>query len=271
MKVLLQEQYPILPKWPGVFVTGKSVTPEQAKEIIFRTDTNLQRGPSEFLNGNDKRFKDKCITAFGWDPFNAAQHSWWNLHKAEDEEAHKVAMLKILPANSGYEDLRDVVKAWKKELKIIDTEYVYNSFLSSAYAGGPTGWCHPSGNISVDGHNYGKWPTVEDIKKDWQTIAEAFPFLDLACTLFNKEYCEEGTSPICTIVVKSGAVQVGEPTMSLHDRNQDAPRDVMFGLSAMLRGMQSGSFACERAWPAGWLEEFAGKSKSAMLKVAPWL
>ena len=38
-----------LPKWPGLLVIGDKVTPEQAMEILIRTD-NLQ------LSSNDRKF-----------------------------------------------------------------------------------------------------------------------------------------------------------------------------------------------------------------------
>ena len=44
---LQENEHPSLPKWPASFVTGKTVTPEQAKDIIFRTDSSLAY-PSEY-------------------------------------------------------------------------------------------------------------------------------------------------------------------------------------------------------------------------------
>ena len=83
--ILTEAEYPGLPKWPGVFITGKSVTPEQAKEIIFRTDTNVQHGPSDYLSGNDRAFEARIKREFGWLPLIERQDKFWALSKVEDE------------------------------------------------------------------------------------------------------------------------------------------------------------------------------------------
>jgi hypothetical protein len=50
-----------LPKWPQMIVTGKPVTVENAKDIIFRTDSFLTSS-DEFSGGNNKEFNDwYCI------------------------------------------------------------------------------------------------------------------------------------------------------------------------------------------------------------------
>lgn len=65
MNVLTVEQYPGLPKWPEAYVTGTAVTPEQAKEIIFRTDRPVTY-ISDYGFGNDRPFRERCVEAFGW-------------------------------------------------------------------------------------------------------------------------------------------------------------------------------------------------------------
>ena len=46
-----------LPKWSQMIVTGKNVTVEQAKDIIFRTDYFLT-DPSKYSAGNDDQFNN---------------------------------------------------------------------------------------------------------------------------------------------------------------------------------------------------------------------
>lgn len=46
-----------LPKWPQMIVTGKPVTIDQAKEIIFRTDSFLTSS-DEFAGGNNREFNE---------------------------------------------------------------------------------------------------------------------------------------------------------------------------------------------------------------------
>ena len=273
MKELPQNQWPGLPKWPGVFVTGKSVTPEQAKEIIFRTDTSVMR-PSDYMDGNDRQFQERCIQQFGWKPYLDLQSDCWAVlsdeAKKEESLARRDRANALLEAH-GIDNVWEIGEAWKKEMGIIDTEYVYNSHLSSAYIGGPTGWCSIGGNISVDGHNYGKWPSVESIVNDWQALVAAFPYLDLQCSLFDGEACEDATSPGCTIIVKDGKVTVCEPDLSLHVANPEPRKGIMDEMMPLLMGLQSGRYSHEQSWPEEWVKEFGVKSTAAMRKVAPFL
>lgn len=268
MSVLTPDQYPGLPKWPAAFVTGKSVTPEQANDIIFRTDTSLH-SPSEYGFGNDKRFAEHCVKVFGWQPLIDAENAWYKIHTMP--EAQKAAeMERLLPEKYGYDNLFSVRDAWRDELGIISTEYVCNSWLASSYIGGPHGWCSPQGNIHSDGHNYGKWPSVEAIVDEWTKLMAAFPYLHLACTLYSGEQCEEHSVPVCTILVAHGAVNVYEPTLELHDRNPTMGNGLDDSIGRLMRVVR-GDYSGEHGWPAGWVEEFGAKSTAAMKKVAPWL
>lgn len=47
-----------LPKWPQMIVTGQSVTVDQAKNIILRTDSFLT-DPYKWSGGNNHKFNTK--------------------------------------------------------------------------------------------------------------------------------------------------------------------------------------------------------------------
>lgn len=266
MKILTPDQYPGLPKWPGAFVTGKSVTPEQAKDIIFRTDTSVGY-PSDYMGGNDRRFQERCIAQFGWKPLLDAEGKWFELHKIADQAEKEAAIELLCPTKYGFDNLWDVRNKWQEEMGMVATEYVHNSFLSSAYIGGPHGWCSPSGNIHSDGHNYGKWPGVETIVDDWAALVTAFPYIDVVCSLFSHEACQEERQPVCTIVIRDGKVVVCAPDLTMHDRNVEPVKE--FDMGGLLQIM-SGDYSYERGWPTGWVEEFGAKSTATMKKVAPW-
>lgn len=270
MKELTQDQWPGLPKWPGVFVTGKSVTPDQAKDIIFRTDTSIHR-PSEYMGGNDHRFRAHCARVFGWQPYLDLQKLYFDAF--HDKEAGGVErrqkIFDKLEAN-GFPNIWSVGEAWAEEMGIVCTEYVYNSWLSSSYIGGPTGWVSPKGEVSVEGHNYGKWPSVEDIVEEWKRLQAAFPYIDLVCTLHSGEACEDDARPVCTIVVRDGAVKVCEPDLSLHDREAPEKTSILDDLT-FIQNLTSGNYNHEHGWPPAWVGEFGEKSTAAMKKVAPFL
>ena len=63
-----------LPKWPQMMVTGKHVTLEQAKEIIFRTDPFLV-DTSKYSGGNAHEFNAWYRKEAGLDLFEGSKTS----------------------------------------------------------------------------------------------------------------------------------------------------------------------------------------------------
>lgn len=179
-----------LPKWPAMIVRGTPVTPEQAKEIIRRTDRSFQRG----ISGNDHEFNRRLAVRLG---LPKSLHPW-------DARENKSFGSETFRAELEEEE------AWKVCWGVIETEYVKNDWIASSYIGGPHGWCSPNGTISYN-ENVGKYPGIGDIRDDWTKIAEAFPFLELTATLMDREWSEEGENPIVTLRVSKGTVVVGPP------------------------------------------------------------
>lgn len=249
MKILTPEQYPGLPKWPMAYVTGQSVSPEQAKEINFRTDTNFH-GISDYGFGNDSRFRKSCTELFGWKPVIDAQNAIFN--RPDKTQPYS--------GPDGWE----MSSRWVEEMGIICTEYVTNSFLATSYIGGPNGWCHPDGTILSEGKNYGKYPSVEEVVDEWKRLQEAFPFLDLICTLYSGEQSEDHSVPVVSIIVKNGEVLVVEPDLSLHNRPPVVSNDL--GIGHIMR-ISRGDYSVEHGWPAEWIHEFAERSRKAVDKI----
>jgi hypothetical protein len=250
MKILTPDQYPGLPKWPMAYVTGESVTPEQAKEINFRTDTNFH-SISEYGFGNDRDLRKRCTKLFGWEPIIAAQEAMFK----RDKDAPYTGL-------SGWE----MSSRWVKEMGIITTEYVCNSFLATSYIGGPHGWCQLDGTIRSEGTNYGKWPSVEEVVNEWGRLQEAFPFLNLVCTLYSGEQCEDDSVPVVSIIVQNGAILVVEPDMSLHNHEQPN-RGSMDDMLTHVMALSHGDYSAEQGWPEAWIVEFGERSRAAVAKV----
>lgn len=186
--------FPGLPKWPQMLVTGVPVTPEQAKEIIRRTDSFF----TNWYDGNDEKYVRWVRDTLG-------------MPRCERDGG----MLKLIE----YFSLRD---AWQERWGCICTEYVHNSWISSPFIYGAHGWCHPDGKIGfID--NVGKWPSGEAVFLDWEIIAKKFPFLDLGITLMSGEQCEDDTLPIVSMRVQNGAVTVIDPrATNVHAQHQSA-------------------------------------------------
>jgi len=229
-----------LPKWPQMLTAGKSVSIEQAKEIIRRTD-------SFFLHlsgGNDDDYNNKVF-----DLLNIPSESHDIQARLEMSDKTRFALLdKILKEQD----------EWRKQFGVIETHYVNNDWISTFYVCGPAGWCHPTGQIGHT-HNVGKWPSPEEIAEDWHLIVSAFPFLETVSTLFDKEYCEEGANPVVTIFVKDGNVTLMDADLKLHEAY---PKPKL-----RYNGTEDDDILCatmEHGVPFGWIEEWAKNARLAV-------
>lgn len=167
-----------LPKWPAIAVVGEKVTPYQAQEIIIRT------GGFHFFT-NDEEFEDQILEAIG-----VRKEGW----------------------SKNWDDME---KADKKYQVLPEVNYLRSSRVASAYVGGPNGWINWDGTIFENNKNIGKYPSVEEVYREWQAIARAFPYLDLQCQLFDGEYCESGIKPVVQYNVKGGKVKMSIPKVAL--------------------------------------------------------
>lgn len=137
-----------LGKWPSLVVTGERISERAANEVIIRT-TAL-----EFLEVNDSEWNDLVMDAFG-------------LSRRRDQHNQ-----------SWQEDLARLT-AQEHELRTLPLQYLHNSRVSSAYIGGPHGWCNWDGTIGCAGYSIGKWPDGLTIQRDLKAITTAFPYLNM--------------------------------------------------------------------------------------------
>lgn len=216
-------------KWPQMMVKGKSITIDQAKEIIFRTDRFFVDFHKSSGGNNDK----------------------WNKWARNIFGYSKLLNNKEFDTNNKEFDIEEFRVKFEKSLKFLQTEYVHNSWASCAYVYGPYGWCHPDGKIYYC-DNVGKWPSVEAIVKDWQMIIEAFPFLDLTLTIFDGESCNEKKSPIFSLKIKDEKIEFTDN--HLKSDIDDDSRPLLF-LTRREQGL-----------PDSWIKEFGYKSREIIEK-----
>lgn len=170
-----------LPKWPACCVTGNSVTEEQAMEILIRTQ-------NFYFPTNDHDFKKELAKTLG---VNIESEQSWGVMKPEE------------------------MKRLQEEYQCLDLYYLSNEQICSAYTGGPNGWLNWNGTVHQMSKNIGKWPSVAEIFEEWKRIAQAFPFLNLRCQLFDSEYYTENPKPLIEFIVKDGKVEMKTPTDAL--------------------------------------------------------
>lgn len=178
-------------KWPAMIVQGDSVSPEQAAEIIFKTDRHF---PNFTYAGNDTDYRDLLHEALGVET------------KVNEREPSFYTKIDSFTSRCGV---------------LTGIDYLANDQILSAYVGGPHGWCHWDGTIFSNSYNIGKWPCVESVAEEWRHILENFPYLNLQCQLFDGEACEEDIKPIVTIFVGNGVVRVEDADEPIGEVNSD--------------------------------------------------
>lgn len=209
-----------LPKWPALLVKGDDVTAVQAAEILVRTDHSM---PSFEYAGNDRAHAQRLADIFGI-PEEYDDGIGYLQKRTEAQESKRVNEMHVKWAS---------IEALEKKLGKLPLEYLGNSWIVSSYIGGPHGWCNWEGKIGNCNTNIGKWPSVEAVTRDWELIAEAFPFLNLECQLCNHEagYPKEDqvNGPIVKFIVKKGKVKAipqdpGKDTYIVAPRDSDISR-----------------------------------------------
>jgi hypothetical protein len=182
--------YPGLPKWPQLLISGAQVTEEQAMEVIRRNDRFFE---SVYGGGNNREFEVRIreVVAMPGEPEDK-----WDL----DHEERMQIMDKV------WADFEDWSEAWRP----LKTSYIHTDWLASAYVGGPNGWMHPDGTISHT-KNVGKWPGVGEVRNDLKMIAKAFPFIEMDAMLMSGEEFEDSKEPLVGFKVKAGKVTVVTP------------------------------------------------------------
>lgn len=209
-------------------VTGKPVTEDQAKEIIRRTDSAFQHLD---IAGNNHEHRTRLTRLYNYPVLN-------------DDSYPKY-----------FEERVKWFEAWG----FIQTEYVHNDWIASAFIMGPHGWCHPNGQIGfVD--NVGKWPTIEHIQREWGIIAKAFSFLDVGATLYSGESCAEGIEAVVSLRIRSGKVTLKDPhTTDVHKGHPPATRSDGGYTDAEFVALRFGPYRnlrLECGVPDAWLEEW---------------
>lgn len=193
-------------KWPQMLTTGKDVTTDQAFEIIRRTDEFITNPDGGF--GNNREFVAMARRAMGMQAYLDLEKEWLKKNPIDYEGK---------PNHYWWDGwaMRDIIAGCLGHIK---TEYVHNTWASSAYIGGPYGWCHPNGKIKYT-DNIGKYPSLEEVILEWEDMLEAFPFIEVAVSIFPNEegYSDEASS---NFLVGQGKIVYLESSQGLHVTNE---------------------------------------------------
>lgn len=236
MKLSVEELSALsLPKWPQMRVWGEDVTVEQAKEIIFRTD-------SFFCTSEDME--------------NDRRPNWADWARVQ------IGLASPAISRLSHVERYNMDLEIGQALKAITNDYVRNSWADSSYVYGAYGWCSPEGKIFYC-DNVGKWPSANEILEEWEQLAAAFPFVKATVVVMSAEHCEGG-EPVFAIKIKGGvanAVTADEVVMPDMEFSRDAE-----DLSAILGSMFGAFKKAGNAVPDSWLPEIAEKIKPVVEK-----
>lgn len=262
--------FPGLPKWPQHLVCGRDISVDQAKEVILCTDSFFLQG----YGGNNRAWEAWAKETLGINgfPTEKLREEYWKVYhevkKVLGEE--KCKEVPNYPWSLGQECEEKYVLGAKA---VYGLGYVYNSWVSSSYIGGPHGFANPSGKI-YSSDNIGKWPSCQEVVRDWVRIAHRFPFLELVAILFDKEYSEEGRSPVYALQVKDGEVtriKDLQQALSLYEEYKNSsghPTTSLDPMASFLLRLNSGSDGWrsgEQGVPDQWIEEW-GKLLRPMIE-----
>lgn len=177
-----------LPKWSGLIVVGEPVTELQAMLILIRTDWFS-------FSSNDRDFQKQINkTLYG------VEVSYIDLHDVLAKK-HGITPMEAQVITD------DVLEKYG----VISLDCMCNHRVTSAWVGGPHGWCDWDGKIGSTCYNVGKYPSIEDIYEECGRIAEAFDFLNMKLQLLDREITEDDPKPVVEIHIKDGSVSIHEP------------------------------------------------------------
>ena len=112
-----------------------------------------------------------------------------------------------IPCGYGKAPDRDSLREFLDRVHALNLQYICNHRL---LAGTPNGWCDWQGYIhTTSGLVY--WGETEAVREEWTEVADAFPFLDLRCQLWD----EAGNKPLIEFTVRGGKVRTSTPRSPL--------------------------------------------------------
>lgn len=173
-------------KWPGLVVSGEPISPDDAAEILIRTDGS----PLVYsMSCNDRRWCRMLGAALGLEPEDYGDPPEVRQRRWKERDDMRAA------------------------LGCLNLSYLSNHQIASSWIGGPHGWCSWDGSIGCSTFNIGKWPSVGDVLEEWGEIASAFPALTLTCHLLDQEIGGETEGvPVVEFCVSGGDVILRRPT-----------------------------------------------------------
>lgn len=153
--------------YPLIYITGESISKEQAFEIIRRTDLFFFQPERSTESMNLKKDLDMPMNSD--DLFYIAEHRLDKIRLFYDRNEYKKA-----------------IDVWADKWGCLNINHFHNDIISSS---APICWCHPNGEIYFNGYFYINVTNfIESVYNDWKIIANEFKFLNLRVLCFRLGY-----------------------------------------------------------------------------------
>lgn len=236
-------------KWVQMVVSGKQLTQEQVCEIYLKTDSNLNTIEMYNFKSGTEHLPPLLKAYYDFSGFNDV----YTLLKNSEND---------IDADVFYKRIYEFNEFLHNKIQTIDNYYVTNNWTNSSFIFGAYGWCNPDGNIKfID--NIGKYPDSEDIVSEWETLADAFPYLDIHVTIMSDENCVADRVPLFNLRVLEGKVFITEPDLSVHTTIDNFQRDysTMHLDSSKKCGLQLSHVYMLSSIVAGYTDEFISTLK----------
>ena len=160
-----------LPKWPHLIIAGKQVTCEQAKDIIFKTDSWFTETMMRSYSNRPRAIHKEYLDISGLSEFSDISDVIF-----KNRDAFFIYNLELL----------NLSETLSEHLNIVDNEYIRSDMADSHYIGGAHGICDSDGNIFYD-RNIGKHPDALEVYDEFKALVKEFPYIELRAALYDIE------------------------------------------------------------------------------------
>lgn len=244
-------------KWAQTIISGRPVSLEQAFEIIRRTDPFVTSPCDNFdydrrITGGLSKMLQKML---GFEEVHNMEQAYFDANQGKTYWSEGYALRQLIARCLGH----------------IETEYIYNNWGYSCYIGGPNGWISPKGYI----HHYkniGKDASLDEVIMEFEDLTDAFPYLELAVSIYNHEECERGESDenrmTAAFTIKD-KVFTFEDNDKIHERWQSGNNELSESADPLehLKRRLSGDILSQYGLPGEFLERCAELHKPTVDKI----
>lgn len=189
----------VIGKWTKMYLVGKQITQDQAKDIISKTDKFISKVS---LFPYNSKYHKRINDTFG---FTEIINHWDRANDWQTEHD---------PITWEYENEIDNSKERVyANLGLIELDKFNSWYFSERVPSSHINWVHLDGNIFYEGPINGCYVTIHDVYMELEKLAKSFPYLEMNVDVEEEieDDDDSDTFPVhtsATFVVRNGEVFV---------------------------------------------------------------